>query len=200
MVAEGASTTNILNGNDGRNRAAAGYMLVAVLGSSLIPLTIALGQGDQNPFLFNVILGTGAVLGYLAFLCLGYKGLFWNKAVWVLVWRRLFSRAILYGVISNFNYVLVAWATQYIDISVAAMLFETWLIFAIFAIVFTADLFRTVPQFPLLIGSSLALLAAIIGGLGVAYSSRWGIDLSQNLQEIGYEERSIRSLELRWTQ
>lgn len=231
MSSEGASTTNILNGNDGRNRTAAGYMLAAVLGSSLIPLTIALGQGDQNPFLFNVILGTGAVLGYLAFLCLGYRGLFWNKAVWVLVWRRLFSRAILYGVISNFNYVLVAWATQYIDISVAAMLFETWLIFAI---VFTADLFRkegrfgninfalivtltlgllglgyviasqsggftnsvTVPQYPLLIGSLLALLAAIIGGLGVAYSSRWGIDLSQSLQEIGYEERSIRSLEL----
>ena len=229
MVAAKSGTTPV---REERTRTATGYMLIAVLGSSLIPLTIALGQGAQNPFLFNGILGAGAVLGYLAFLSLGYRRLFWNRAVWVLVGRRVFSHAILLGVISNFNYVLVAWAAQYIDISVAAMLFEAWLIFAI---IFQADLFKrdgrfgnidftllatltlgllglgyviasqsgelfmslvTIPNYSLLVGSFLALAAAAIGGLGVAFSSRWGIDLSQDLIAIGYDERSIRSLEL----
>ena len=133
-----AQTAN--RGERRNNLTAVGYMLIAVVGFSSIPLLIAGGNGSENPFLFSGALRFGLGVGHLLFLLGFYWSLFRQPEVLSLIWRRIFTWAMLFIVINQFEYALFAWSIRFIDISVTVILFETW---PIFLILLTARLFRS---------------------------------------------------------
>ena len=141
------------------NLVATSYMLVAVGGFSVIPLVIGLGDGRENPLLFNAGWRFGVLLGCLSFLSFGNLPLLRNLEVWKLLWRRMFSWAMLFVIFGSFQFALFTWSTRFIDISVAAVLLETW---PILLILLTGRLFRSERRFD---GTSSNVFGFVIAGL-----------------------------------
>ncbi len=137
-------TTTSQTANRGvNNLSPVGYMLVAVLAFSLIPLAINLAGGPESPFLFNFWFRVGTAIGCLLFLLTFYRSGAISKTTLPLIWARIVkwpsNQLILGTIISTFDFALLAWAVKFIDIAVATILFETW---PIFMILFTSQLFR----------------------------------------------------------
>ena len=109
----------------------AGYMIVAVLGVSVIPLLFSLAGSSESPFLFNASWRLGAALGCLSFLGVFYRPLVADRQIRSLVVRRVVTWGILFAVLGNCEYLLFAWSNSFIDISVAAILYEIWPLFLI---------------------------------------------------------------------
>lgn len=108
------------------NRLAIGYMLLAVTLFSSLPLVIERGGGGQTPFLFNAGMNAGVALGCLVFIVILYRRLVFNPAILLEVARRAKDVNLALSVVATFNFALFAWSTRLIDVSVAAILFETW--------------------------------------------------------------------------
>ena len=121
------------------NTAATGYMLLAVIGFSLIPLVVARGEGVENPLLFNAGWRLGVVLGCLLVLGVFYRSLIQKTAILNMIRERIFSWAIFSHCLAVFT-----WSTRYIDISIAVILLETW---PILSIIFTKKLFERENRF-----------------------------------------------------
>ena len=115
-----------------------GYMLIAVLGFSLLPVFVALGARD-TPFLFAAGLRIGAVVGFALFMALFYRRLFFSTNTWKMVGVRLLRSPLSVGgrvihsplpiilaTIGHLEYTFFALSTQYIDIAVATVIFEIW--------------------------------------------------------------------------
>ena len=119
---------NLLVGNQ---RKAIAYMLLAVVFFSSLPLIIAWGGGGQAPFLFNAGMSGGMALGCLLFVAVFYRRLLFNWDSLRLIWRRMFDIKIALSIIANFNFAVFAWSTRFVDVSITAILFETWPIFII---------------------------------------------------------------------
>ena len=120
------------------NVSATGYMLIAVLGFSLLPVFVALGARD-TPFLFAAALRVGAVVGFALFMALLYRRLFFSTNTWKMVGVRLLRSPLSVGgrvihsplpiilaTIGHLEYTFFALSTQYIDIAVATVIFEIW--------------------------------------------------------------------------
>ena len=73
------------------NRAATGYMLLAVTLFSSLPLVIAWGGGGQVPFLFNASMNAGIALGCLIFMAILYHRLVFNPANLMVIARRVLT-------------------------------------------------------------------------------------------------------------
>ena len=108
------------------NRLAIGYMLLAVTLFSSLPLIIERGGGGQAPFLFNAGMNAGVALGCLVFMTIIYRRLVFNPATLRVIARRIFDVKLALSVAANFNFAFFAWSTRFVDVSVAAILFETW--------------------------------------------------------------------------
>ena len=115
-------------------------MLVTVLGLSVVPLLIDLGNGSESPFLFNAAWRLGVVLGTLFFLVTFFLPLIRVREALVLILRRIPNIAILLATIGNCEYVLFALSSRFVDIAVTTIIYEIWPIFLIFL---TAWLFRS---------------------------------------------------------
>ena len=133
------------------NGAASSYMLIGVIGFSLVPLLIAV-FGRDAPILFTGGLRIGSIIGYLLFLVFFYRSLFFNLNTWRQIARRIVSSPlqvggrviyspfpILLASITYLDYTFFALSTQYIDVAVATVFYETW---PIFLIALTGFLFR----------------------------------------------------------
>ena len=139
-------------------------MLAAVGGFSVIPLVIGWGDGREYPLLFNAGWRFGVVLGCLFFLLCGNVRFLLDRRIWRLVRLRVLSWAMLLVVIGSFQFALFTWSTQFIDISMAAVLLETW---PILLIVLTGRLFRNERRFD---GTSSNVFGfAIVGLVGFAF-------------------------------
>ena len=143
------------------NRAATALMFVAVAGSSLMPLLIALG-GGQSPFFFNTALIVGNGVGSVVLLLVAYRSLVFSLDVWRTVWRRALSIPMLFWVIGYLDLAFYAWSTQFVDVTVSVVLFETW---PILLIILTGWLFRHERRYRVLSPWTLALV--VIAFLGV---------------------------------
>ncbi len=126
------------------NRVAISYMLVAVTLFSSLPLVIAWGGGVRTPFLFNAAMNAGVVLGCIVFMGILYRSLILNGANLRIIARRIFDPKIALSIAANFNFAFFAWSTRFVDVSVTAILFESW---PIFIILITARLFRGDPRY-----------------------------------------------------
>ncbi len=138
-----ASTGRFLTLRGAGNASAAGYMLIAVAGFSLLPAVVALSARDA-PFLFAAGLRVGAAVGFLLFMILFYRGLFFNISTWKTVGSQLIRSPLNIGgriihsplpivlaAISHLDWTFFALSTQYIDIAVATVTFEIWPILVI---------------------------------------------------------------------
>ena len=149
---------NLLVGNQ---RKAIAYMLLAVTFFSSLPLIIAWGGGGGAPFLFNAGMSGGMAFGCLVFVAVFYRRLLFNWDSLRLIWRRMFDIKIALSIIANFNFAVFAWSTRYVDVSITAILFETW---PIFIILIMERLFRSQARYrPLTPGLFLVLLLGVAG-------------------------------------
>ena len=146
------------------NRVAIGYMLVAVTLFSSLPLVIAWGGGERTPFLFNAAMNAGIVLGCVAFMGVFYRRLILDGFNLGLISRRIFDPKIGLSIVANFNFAMFAWSTRFVDVSVSAILFESW---PIFIILITARLFRGDTRYRDITYEMLLLLA--LGLVGFAF-------------------------------
>ena len=173
------------------NRAGAGYMLVAIVGLSFMPVTIAFGDGGNAPFLFNAWLRLGFVAGCTLFLvsCIArlkhrreilalfierikgdMSGLFLRNRT---LKQRLLSAALLLCMVSNFDFALFAWSVKYVDVSVAAVLYEIWPIGIIFL---TALLIRN--RYASINITTVLLLVICFVGVAFVISSQSDVTIS----------------------
>ena len=146
------------------NRVAIGYMLVAVTLFSSLPLVIAWGGGERAPFLFNAAMNIGVVLGCVVFMGLLYHSLILNGANLRIIGRHMFDPKIVLSIAANFNFAFFAWSTRFVDVSVTAILFESW---PIFIILITARLFRGDSRYHDITAEMVMLL--ILGLAGFAF-------------------------------
>ena len=161
MAVESANSGN-------RNSIAAGYMLAAVAGYSVMPLLVALSGGAYGPFLFNAGVTFGVGIGQAVFLWVFFRNVLLRPPVLRLAWRKIFSYSMLLNVVHRFEYGLFALATRFIDVSVASIIFETWPITSLFV---TAYLFREDERYQKITSGMLLILGlAFIGFFFVAGS------------------------------
>ena len=139
-------------------------MCLAVLAGSPGPLVLSVAGGMGSPLLYGVPVGVGAVLGYCVVLGMWYRSLFGLPGLWMSLGSRLWCGAIFWCSVSNFSEVLVAMSVRYVDISVAALLFQAW---PVVAVVLTGILFRREGRF---VWSGVGPLACLgLGLVGVGY-------------------------------
>ena len=169
-----ASEPNITpqNGNNGgQNLKATGFMLVAVLIFSFVPLAIVLGGGPGSPFLFNAVWRLGVAVGILLFLLLLYRSVLLNAEVLALAGRSIKSRFFWGAVILSFSYALFSWSSNLIDVSISAILFELW---PLLFIALAAWLFREEGQYRKNLRSAIPLALVALAGLGFVVISQTG--------------------------
>ena len=147
-----------------RNTAGTALMVISVVGYSMIPLLVASGNGGDNPFLFGAGWRLGVGLGLSVFLFTFFRDVLSNREVLSLIIGRMLTWSMLFVILSQFDYVAFALATRFIDVSVAAILFETW---PIFLILLTAILFRGEARYRAIKTDVLLLL--VIGFLGFCF-------------------------------
>ena len=161
-------TTNLRGGEQRYNLSAIGYMLIAALSISFIPVLIALADGSRSPFLFNAGWRLGVALGCLFFLLAFYWRLLCNRAILSLVMKRTASWAILLAIVGNCEYVFFTWSGQFVDISVTTVLYEIW---PLLLIALTAWLYRHEGRYgKVSFGTFVLVIPALIGITLVAMS------------------------------
>ena len=175
MATESIERTN-------RNAAGTVSMLIATVGYSLVPFLVASANGSENPFLFSAALRLGVAAGLSLFLLVFFRSILFRAETLVLVARRVMTWSMLCIIINQFVYGLFAWSTRFIDISVAAVLFEVW---PILLILVTAFLFRGQRRYRKITPAVMTLL--VLGFLGFAFvaiseTEGWAIGTPMNSQ------------------
>ena len=162
-----------------RNGTGTAFMILSVVSYSMVPLLLARGGGVESPFLFMAGLRIGQFCAHGAFLTVFFKDVLFDKTALTIVIHRVLSWSMLFLVINNLDYVFFALATSFVDISVAAILYETW---PIALILLTALLFRGEARYRKITPEMMLLL--VIGFVGfwfVATSQSGGFrDLSDS--------------------
>lgn len=158
-------------GDKKRNSLAVGYMLIAVVGYSVIPLVVSLIDGASSPFLFNAALTLGVGIGQAVFLWIFFRKVLFRLSVLSLVWRKILNYSMLLTVIHRFDYGVFALSTRFIDVSVASVIFETWPIASLLVI---AYLFRNEERYQRLTPGMLLLLGLAFVGFFFVASSQSG--------------------------
>ena len=168
----GKPNITLQNGNrGGQNLLAAGIMLGAVLIYSFAPVAIVSGGGPESPFLFNAVWWLGVAVGILLILLLFYRSVLLNAEVLALAGQSLKSWIFLGAVITSFSYALFSWSTNFIDVSISAVLLELW---PLLFVALMAWLFRKEGQYRKNLRSSIPLALVALAGLGFVVSSQTG--------------------------
>ena len=157
-----------------RDNAAVWLMLGAVLFFSLMPLFVAWSGSEGSPFIFNAGLAVGEALGCAVFLVSAYRRLIFSKIVWRVVRLQAFSPAMLFWMLAFGDLSFFVWSTQYIDVSVASILFGVWpMILALL----TSWLFSGESRYRRVSLRAFALFAVAFAGMVmVVFSQAGGLD------------------------
>ena len=147
------------------------YVLVATVGYSLMPLVIDWGKGGDNPFLFNAGWRYGFAAGCLLFLFVSHRRLLFSSSVWNRILPRIWVWAMVFAVISHFDSTFFTISLRFIDVSIAAILFETWPIVMVLLILF---LFRRERRYEQNLSSTLPLMLMGFWGFSFVVSSQFG--------------------------
>ena len=145
------------------NRMAIFYMLAAAILFSFLPFTFSIGDAHNAPFLFNAVLQFSSAATCIIFLA-GFNLPLFNRKTFALILANLRSRALFWATVGTFEYVFFAVSLNYIDVAVAAVLIQTWLIFMV---LFTARLFEKEMRYHKISATIFFLL--LLGFSGVAF-------------------------------
>ncbi len=115
-----------------RNRTAATYVLISVTSISVLPLAMVVVGAPDSPFLFGAFLSAGTSVGALAFLAARYRPQLRDPDIRSLVRRNIVSWPILLILLGSFEFTFFAWSTQFIDATVATILWGCWPILFVF--------------------------------------------------------------------
>ncbi len=115
-----------------RSRTAAIYLLVSVLGISVVPLAMVVAGAPDSPFLFGAFLSGGTSIGALVFLRARYGSLLRDPRIVALIRKNVVSWPMLFILLGTFDFTFFAWATRFIDATVATILWGCWPIVFVF--------------------------------------------------------------------
>ncbi len=153
-----------------QNVKAMALMVLAVLGYSFQPLFVA-WNGGESPFLFAAAWGLGVAVCCVCLLLLFYRPLIFSGDVWKMVWQRMGNRYMFGWLVSYFAISLYTWSTQFIDVSIASVLFETW---PIVFVVLTWRFFRNESRYREITPFSIILFVVALVGVACVIASQAG--------------------------
>ena len=159
-----------------RNVRAAGLMAVNILPYSLSPVVIILAGVSGLPFLFAAVMQVGGMVGYLLLLGSRYRSLLSQGCVRDAVRRHLLDvrrggPLLVLGAISGLDYALFTYSTRFVDVSVAAVLFELW---PLFSVPLMAALTRRKGRYARITLGSMLLLSGGFAGAAFVVASQSG--------------------------
>ena len=105
-------------------------------------------------------------MGCVVFLVTAYRRLIFSKIVWRAVRLRAFSPAILFWVLAFGDLSFFVWSTQYIDVSVASILFGSW---PMALALLTSWLFRGESRYRRISWRAVALFAFAFVGMVIGF-------------------------------
>lgn len=165
-----AAATNS-DAEGGHGGGAIGYVLFAVVTWSLLPILVDLSGAMESPFMFNGGWRLGGFLGCAGFLLIRYRSLLFDRAVIRLLGSRIIVWAILLALIGKFEIAFFALSTRFVDVSVAAILYETW---TIVMIIVTARLFQKQGRYRRVNVGMFAMLSVGLAGFAFVIVSQVG--------------------------
>lgn len=184
QVAGGDMTTST-------NRAAVRYMCMSVFGYSLIPILIVAVGGTESPFLLGGSQAVGHIMGGIAFLASRYRRSIRSQTIHGAIRRNIRSPAIVFSTLAPFTFAFLAWATAYLDATIATVLWGSW---PILLVLFLARFDRTstnpgvidanLGQRSRITPSLLFLMLVGLVGLGFAVMSQSAPDQVSNLSDL----------------
>ncbi len=174
-----------------RNRAAAAYLLISVIGISVLPLAMVGVGAPESPLLFGAFLSVGTSVGALVFLAVRYGRELRDLRILALIRRNLVSWPVFLLLIGTFEFTFFAWGTQYVDPTVATILWGSWPIIFVFLLsrIFSGN--RERPARYRKVTPSLVLLM-VFSLIGLAYvvlaqaSRQTGLDWTSDSSWIGF--------------
>ena len=173
------------------SRTAALYLLVSVLGISFLPLAMVVVGAPDSPFLFGAFLSAGTSMGALAFLRIRYRSQLRDRRILALIRKNVVGWPMFFILLGTFEFTFFAWATKFIDATVATILWGCWPIIFVFLLsrVFLNSQAR--PSRYRRITASLVVLM-VFSLVGLAYvvlsqsSTQSGFDLASDSSYIGF--------------
>lgn len=160
----------MINNSIRSNGLAIALMAFAVAGWSLAPVFVAMG-GGESPFAFSAAWRVGVAFGCAAILLAAYRDALFRKSTWRVVWRRIGTLPMLLWAFAYLEMTLYAWATRFIDISIAAALYETW---SIMLAIIAAWVFRRDSRRGKITPMSVLLVVVALVGVGSLAASQAG--------------------------
>ena len=174
-----------------RNRTAAIYTLVSVVGISVLPLVMVVVGAPESPLLFGAFLSAGTSAGSLAFLLGRYRAQLRDRDVLALIKKNLASWPIFFVLIGTFEFTFFAWSTRFVDPSVATILWGSWPIIFVFLLRRIFSEKRARPSRYRKITPSMVLLM-VLSLVGLAFvvlaqaSKQTGFDWTSDSSWIGF--------------
>ena len=148
-----------------KNLSAIFYMLAAVILYATAPVFLYIGEANNAPFLFNTIRLLFLTIGTFVFLLLFYKKELFNIDIWKILiknWRKITILGMLIGLLSE--YPMLSWSINYIDVSVASVLYKTW---PFFMILLAGKMFKKEKRYDTV--NNIGWCGIIIGIAGMAF-------------------------------
>ena len=153
-------------------------MLAAAFNFSTLGLHVAWAAAGARPALFNAVWRCGGLAGFLAYLLVRFPGIFQFRIL-RLIFGILLSRRgrlpFFLMLLSGLDFFFFSWSTRYVNVAVAAALFELWPLASALLLGLTAGrrpgvlLGRAAgPGLLCLLGLTLALAAQVGGPRGLA--------------------------------
>ena len=174
-----------------RNRTAAVYVLVSVVGISVLPLAMVMVGAPESPLLFGAFLSAGTSLGSLVFLLGRYGAQLRDGRFLALIKDNLVSWPIFFVLIGTFEFTFFAWSTRFLDATVATILWGSWPIIFVFLLSRIFKSRRARPSRYRKITPSLVMLM-VFSLVGLAYvvlaqaSKQSGLDLTSDSAWVGF--------------
>ena len=145
-------------------------MTAYVVATSFAPLLVALGAGE-TPFIFSAAWGAGEVAGLSPILLLRFREIIFSREARKAVISQTLCLAMFLWTINSLWIAAYAWSTRFIDVAVAAALFETW---PVFLVILTARLFRTEARYRKITKRTLLFFGIAILGIIFVFASEAG--------------------------
>ena len=177
--------------SDPQNLQAAGFMLVAVLLYSVVPVFAIWGEWHQAPFMYNAVRLMFAGIGTCIFLIVFHRPQLFDHEIWRGILRNWRRWSLLGVILGLFDYAVFAWSLKYIDISVASVLLETW---PLWMILLTSKIFQSEKRYENINLFGWACMLMGFAGLAFVISSHSSI----HTDDVGLGKEDTLWLDIFW--
>ena len=144
------------------------YMMIAVVANSAFPILFKLGGAEESPFLFTGIYQGSIGIGVGAAIMFFKKDLILKPMVRKDIMSHCKGALMLFAVIGRCGVVLFTLALVFVDVSIAAILYETW---PLILMLLMSRLFKDTKRYrPITWGTLILVVPAISGAALVILS------------------------------